>query len=160
MKKIKEKNMANNINQENDKSRERLIKLVNKITDKELKLVIYKEGWTIAAMLGHIAFWDERRARNLAEWKQNGITASGINELDTQIINNALVPFLLAMAPRKAAGLALTAAEKVDKVIAGLPGELVKKIEGLGDEHALDRAKHRNMHLDEIDALLKTKRSK
>ncbi len=46
---------------DNNFERERLIKLVNKITDKELKLVIYKDGWTIAVALGHLAFWDERR---------------------------------------------------------------------------------------------------
>jgi hypothetical protein len=149
--------MANKYDRENDKSRERLQKLVNSITDEELNYVIYKEGWTIAVMLGHVAFWDERRALNLAEWQQNGIIASGINDMDTRIINDTLVPFLLAMAPRKAADLTLDAARKVDKVIAGLPGELVKKIEGLGDVYALDRAKHRKMHLDEIDTLLKAK---
>jgi hypothetical protein len=150
--------MANKYEKENDKSRDRLQKLVNSISDEELKYIIYKEGWTIAVMLGHVAFWDKRRALNLTEWKQNGITPSGINEVDTRIINDVLVPFLLALAPRKAATLALTAAEKVDKVIAGLPGELVKKIEALGDEYALDRAKHRKMHLDEIDTLLKARR--
>jgi hypothetical protein len=150
--------MANKYNRENDKSRERLQTLLNSINDEELNYTIYKEGWTIAVMLGHVAFWDERRALNLTEWKQNGITASGINDTDTRIINDTLIPFLLAMAPRKAAGLALTAAEKVDRVVAGLSSELVKKIEGLGDEYALDRAKHRNMHLDEIDDLLKARR--
>ena len=45
----------------NTKSRERLHRLVNDISDSELKLVIYKEGWTIAAALAHLAFWDERR---------------------------------------------------------------------------------------------------
>ena len=152
--------MANKYDRDNDKSRERLQKLLNTISDEELQRVIYKEGWTIAAMLGHVAFWDERRALNLAEWKQNGITASGINEMDTRIINDTLVPFLLALAPRKAAGLALAAAEKVDKVIAGLSSELVIKIEGVGDEYALDRAKHRKMHLDEIDGFLKARRGR
>jgi hypothetical protein len=152
--------MANKYDRENDKSRERLQKLLNSISDEELRLVIYKEGWTIAVMLGHVTFWDERRALNLTEWKQNGVTASGINDMDTRIINDTLVPFLLALAPRKAAGLALTAAEKVDRVVAGLSNELVKKIEGMGDEYALDRSKHRKMHLDEIDDLLKVKHSK
>jgi hypothetical protein len=152
--------MVNKYNKENDKSRERLQKLLNGITDEELKYIIYKEGWTVAVMLGHVAFWDERRALNLQEWIQNGIAASGINEVDTRIINDTLVPFLLALAPRKAAELTLAAAEKVDRVIAGLPGEMVKKIEELGDEYALDRAKHRKMHLDEIDTLLKAKRGK
>ncbi len=144
----------------NDASRERLTKLIREISDEELKLVIYKEGWTVAAALGHLAFWDQRRALNLNEWRLKGITPSGINELDTNIINDTLVPFLLALAPRKAAGLAIAAAEKVDKVIEGLPDDLVKKIEGLGDKYALDRELHRTMHLDEIDALLKKQRGR
>jgi hypothetical protein len=150
--------MSNKYDKENDKSRERLQKLLNTITDEELQWVIYKEGWTVAAMLGHLAFWDERRALNLVEWQRNSLTASGINEMDTRIINDALVPFLLGLEPRKATELTLTAAEKVDRVVASLPGGLVKKIGGMGDEYALDRAKHRKMHLDEIDKFLEEKR--
>jgi hypothetical protein len=150
--------MAIQYDKENDKSRERLQKLVNSITDEELKLILYKEGWTIAAALGHLAFWDERRALNLQEWELNGIMESGINELDTRIINDTLVPFLVALEPRKAAGLALAAAEKVDRIIARLSALLISKIEAEGDKYALNRGLHRKMHLDEIDILLKAKR--
>ncbi len=142
----------------NNKSRERLQKLIKDITEEELKLVIYKEGWTIAVALGHVAFWDERRALFLREWMQNGFKPSGINDMDTKVINDAIVPFLLALPPRKAAGLAIACAAKVDKVIEGLTPELIAKIEGMGDEYALDRSLHRKMHLDEIDVLLKAKR--
>jgi hypothetical protein len=152
--------MENNYNQENEKSRERLQKLVNEITDEELKLVIYEEGWTIAAALGHLAFWDERRALWLKEFSENGSAISGINDLDTQITNDTLVPFLLALSPRKAAQLAVTCAEKVDKEIEGFSPELIKKIKGVRDKYALDRSLHRKMHLDEIDVLLKAKRGR
>ena len=145
---------------DNNFERERLTKLVNEITDNELKLVIYKEGWTIAVALGHLAFWDERRMLLIQEWKKNSITPSGLNELDTRIINDTLLPVLLALPPRKAAELAEKAAEKVDREIAGLPDELVKKIEALGDLNALNRGRHRKMHLDEIEVLLGAKRGK
>jgi len=145
---------------ENNKSRERLRKLVAEITDEELQLVIYKEGWTIAVVLGHLAFWDERRVVLVRQWKKNGITPSGLTDLDTDVINDAILPFLLVMPPRKAAELAVSAAEKVDREIAGLSDELAKKIEALGDRHALNRAIHRKMHLDEIDVLLKAKRGR
>jgi len=143
---------------ENNASRSRLIKLVEKVTDKELKLVIYKEGWTIAVALGHIAFWDERRALWFLEYRKNGFTPSNINELDTQIINDTLVPFLLGLPVRKAAELCLIYAENVDKVIEGLPPELIIKTEAMGDKFALDRSLHRKMHLDEIDVFLQAKR--
>ena len=56
----------------NKEWREKLQKFVSKVTDKELNLVIYKEGWTIAVMLGHLAFWDERRIELLKLWQNNG----------------------------------------------------------------------------------------
>jgi hypothetical protein len=150
--------MDNKYDRENEKSRERLQKLLNSLTVEELNYVIYKEGWTVAVMLGHLAFWDERRLALIKNWEQIGAKHSDITGIDEQTVNDALIPIFLAMPPRKAAGLALTAAEKVDKEIAKLRGKLVKKIEGLGDEYTLYRSKHRNTHLDEIDEFLKVKR--
>jgi hypothetical protein len=46
---------------ENQKERERMRMLVKGVTDEQLKFVIYKEGWTIAVVLAHLAFWDRRR---------------------------------------------------------------------------------------------------
>jgi hypothetical protein len=152
--------MAHKYDKENEKSRERLQKLLSSITEEELNYVIYKEGWTIAIMLGHVAFWDERRLALIKNWEQTGTKHSDITGIDEQTVNDALIPIFLAMPPRKAAGLAITAAEKVDREISKIPGKLVKKIEGLGDAYTLYRSKHRNMHLDEIDALLKEKRGK
>ncbi len=142
----------------NNKERARLKKLVNEITDQELRLVIYKEGWTIAVVLGHLAFWDERRRLLVKRWRQNGITPLGMNELDTDVTNDALVPFLLAIPVRKAAELAVSAAEAIDKELEELSSEMVKSIEALKERSALDRGHHRKMHLDEIEAFLKTKR--
>jgi len=141
----------------NTKERERLRKLVAEITDAELKLVIYKEGWTIAATLGHLAFWDERRLTLVRKWKQKGVFPE--SSMDGDIINDALLPLCLAIPPRKAANLAVSTAETLDHELEKLSPEMITAIEKLGDRHALNRAIHRKMHLDEIDALLKTKRS-
>jgi hypothetical protein len=143
---------------DNDKERERLKKLVNEITDKQLEMVIYKEGWTVAVALGHLAFWDLRRAALARYWKQNGVQKSDINGLDMNTVNDALVPLFLAMPPRKVAELAVSAAEAVDKEVASLPADLLPKIEAMGDRVALNRGFHRKMHLDEIETLLKSKR--
>ncbi len=139
----------------NNKERERLIKLVNEITDKELNLVIYKEGWTIAAALAHIAFWDERRRVMLRIWKQKGVANSPSDE---NVINDALIPLLLAIPPRKTAELAVATAEALDKEIEELPPKLVTAIEALKKPYTLNRGIHRKAHLDEIDAFLKSKR--
>jgi hypothetical protein len=140
----------------NKKERERLRKLVDEITDDELSLIIYKEGWTIAVALAHLAFWDERRRVVIRKWKQKGVTPYSIEE---DIINDALLPLLLAIPPRKAADLSILTAETLDHELEELSPELITAIEALGERHALDRSIHRKMHLDEIETLLKSKRS-
>ena len=142
---------------ENNKERERLIKLVDKITDKELKLVIYKEGWTIAVALAHLAFWDERRRVMLKIWKQKGVANSPYIE---DIVNDTLIPLLLLIPPRKAAELAVLTAATLDEELEELPPEMIKAIEALKEPYALNRGIHRKMHLDEIDVLLKARRGK
>lgn len=138
----------------NKKERERLTKLVNEITDEELKLVIYKEGWTIAVVLAHLAFYDERRRVLLKKWKEKGVTPSPHDEY---VINNTLLPFLLAIPPREAANLAVLTAEALDRELEETSDKLIDGIKTLGDRYALNRAIHRKMHLDEIEAFLKNK---
>jgi hypothetical protein len=142
---------------ENARSRERLRKLVNNITDEELNLIIYKEGWAIAVALAHLAFWDERRRVMLRIWKQKGVAASPYVE---DIVNDTLVPLLLVIPPRKAAELAVLTADALDKELEELSSEMITAIEALKEPNALNRGIHRKMHLDEIDILLKAKRGR
>lgn len=139
---------------ENKRERERLKKLVNKITDEELNLVIYKEGWTIAVVLAHLAFYDERRRFLLRKWKRKGVTPSPHDEY---VINNTLLPFLLAIPPREAANLAVHTAKALDRELEEASDEIIVGIKALRDRHALNRAIHRKMHLDEIEVFLKNK---
>jgi hypothetical protein len=136
---------------ENKLSRERLGKLVNGIKDEELSLILYAEGWTIAAALAHLAFWDQRRLLLVRRWKQKGITPSPIDE---DLINDTLVPFFLALPPRQAAGLSLSIAQELDRELEELPAGLVEEINKMGDLHALNRGIHRKMHLDDIEKRL------
>jgi len=145
---------------ENNRGRERLMKLVHKISDEELKLVIYKEGWTVAVALGHLAFWDERRLALVKNWRQNGVAPSDITGLDMDTINDALVPLFLAMPVRKVAEAAVLAAERVDKELANIPDDMLPKIEALGDSVALNRGFHRNLHLDDIEGFFITEHGK
>jgi len=141
---------------ENAKSTERLVKLVKNLTNNELKLVIYKEGWTIAVALAHLAFWDERRRLVLKAWKKKGVSPTP--HID-DIVNDILIPFLLAIPVRKAAELAVSTAGALDKEIAALPPDMVKAIEALKDDMALNRADHRNSHINKIEAFLRKQKS-
>jgi putative acetyltransferase len=157
---IKEVNMERAYVIENNRQRKRLLKLVNTITDEELKLIIYKEGWTIAAALAHLAFWDKRRLVLVRKWQQQGVSPSPMNDDDVDVINDALLPFFLELNPRNAAGFAIAMAEEVDAEVEKLTPDLVDAINKLGDRHALNRSIHRKMHLDEIEILLNTSRKK
>ena len=137
----------------NSSSRDRLRNLINRISDEELTLDVNAEGWTVAVALAHIAFWDERRLVLVRKWKKEGVSPS---QIDVDTINDALVPFLAAIPPRTAARLSLDIAEAIDRELEEAPPDLIKAIEAMGDRHALDRSTHRKLHLDEIEALLKT----
>ena len=142
---------------ENKRERERLRKLVTGITDEELSLILYKEGWTIAVALAHLAFWDRRRLVLVRKWKQQGVSPSPIDE---DVINDATLPFFLELPPRKAASMAISIAEEIDRELENLSPDLVNAVINLGDHHALNRAIHRKMHLDDIANLLQIHREK
>jgi hypothetical protein len=137
---------------ENRKATQRLGKLVKALSDKELQTVIYKEGWTVAVALGHLAFWDERRRLKLKQWREKGVSPTPYID---DIVNDVLIPLLLAIPPRKAAELAVAAAEALDQEIEAISPEMRAAIEALNESKALDRAGHRNQHMDEIEAFLK-----
>jgi hypothetical protein len=140
---------------ENRKATKRLVKLVKALSDKDLQTVIYKEGWTVAVALGHLAFWDERRRLKIKQWREKGVSPTPYID---DIVNDVLIPILLAIPPQKAAELAVSAAEALDKEIENLTPELREAIEALNEPKALDRASHRNQHMDEIEAFLKQKK--
>ena len=127
------------------------------MTDEELSLVIYKEGWTIAVVLAHLAFGDQRTLEFLKKWKQSGVTPEP--SIDIHHFNDALLPLFLAIPPRVVADLAISSADTLDKELEEAEPELVNAMEELAPGR-LHRATHRKMHLDEIESLLKAKRGK
>jgi len=136
----------------NAKGRERLWALVSELTDEELALQV-GDGWTIAAMLAHLAFWDYRVLVLIMRWKKVGI---GPSPIDIDGVNDAMKPLCLAIPPREAARLAVDAAEAVDAELANLPEDLKSGINVLVQEgkFRLNRSIHRNEHLDQIERIL------
>ena len=135
----------------NDAERERLRALVARASDTDLAKPL-PAGWTVAGVLGHLAFWDQRILVLLDGWER-GVAPPLENAADVDWINDAAKPLLLALPPRKAAETAVAIAEAVDKRVAALSDDFVAKNAAAGSPLNLLRAEHRKEHLDEIERL-------
>jgi len=141
---------------ENDTQRERLRALVRRLTDQELGRPM-SAGWTIAGVLGHLAFWDQRLLVLLERWEREGPAAvpRALDHTAVDWINDAAKPLLLALLTRRAADLAVSIAEAVDRKAKALPDEFVVRNAAAGSPVNLLRAQHRREHLDEIERALR-----
>jgi len=136
---------------QNDAERDRLRGLVGRLSDADLARAM-PAGWTVAGVLAHLAFWDQRILVLLEQWERSPSKPPRIeNEADTDWINDASKPLLLALAPRQAANLAVAIAETVDGKVAALPDDLVTRNAAAGSPLNLLRAEHRAEHLREIE---------
>ena len=136
---------------ENAREFERLRSLVDKLTEDDLNLAM-EEGWTVAAALAHLAFWDRRSLVLMRKWSSSGIEPSPI---DIDVANDSLLPLLLAIPPRAAADLAVSSAGAIDRELETASSDLIASIESLGEKFRLYRSFHRKMHLDQIEGRLK-----
>jgi hypothetical protein len=137
---------------ETDAERARLRTLVSRLTDRDLSRPM-PGGWTVAAVLAHVAFWDARAIYYLDKWAA-GAPPTPYEPEDTDAINDSAKPLCLALRPRDAAELALRVAEEADGKVKALSDEMLRKIEATGGPpFNLSRAIHRKEHLDEIDDL-------
>jgi hypothetical protein len=137
---------------ENTRERERLISLVESLTDEELSLPM-GDDWTISIALAHLAFWDQRSLFLIRKWKKSGQVE--FSPIDIDVTNDCLLPLWLALEPRVAANLAVSSAEEVDQELEKTASELIQKIEGIGEKNRVYRSVHRKMHIDQIEDLLK-----
>ncbi len=141
---------------DNARELERLRSLVSRLTDEELNASV-NEHWTVAGVLGHIAFWDGRAlflAGRLVEG--TAFTASDDEPEDVDWINDASRPLIHAVPARQLADLAVRIAEQTDAAVAGLSSELAARTYPADSASPLNvvRAGHRAEHLDEIEAAL------
>lgn len=139
---------------ENRTQLERLRALVGRLSDQDLGRPM-PGGWTVASVLGHVAFWDQRSLDLLQRWTKEGKEPGVMRQVDVDWINDATRPLLLAIPPRRAAELTLSIAEAVDRVVEGLPDEIVTRNAAIGGVVNLRRAEHRSEHLDEIEHALR-----
>jgi len=111
-------------------------------------------GWTVAGVLGHLAFWDQRALILLEHWEKKGAAPPANNEEDVDWINDAAKPMFLAVPPRRAAELWLSVAQAVDAKAASFSDDLVARNAAAGTPVSLNRGAHRLDHLPDLERAL------
>ena len=139
--------------EENARQLERLRALIDGLDEDDLRASV-NEYWSVAGVLGHVAFWDAR-VRALADRLERGLpfTASEEEPEDPAWINDAARPLIHAIPPSEMAALALELAEQTDRSVATLPLDRMWPADPTSPLNPL-RASHRGEHLDEIRAAL------
>lgn len=135
----------------NRASTSRIRGLVARLTDEELQYPV-GEHWTVAIALAHLAFWDLRVLHILDMTERDGKLYAP--EIDIAV-NDLSLPLWAAIPPRQAARLAIETAEALDRRLEGFPSALVEEIHARNQRWVV-RALHRNEHLDEVDAALRS----
>ena len=137
---------------ENNEQRARLRALVERLSDGDLARPL-DAGWTVGAVLAHLAFWDQRALILIERWEKEGARTPppSISAKDVDWINDSAKALCLALAPRAAARLAVTTAEAIDRRVESLSSELVAANTAAGSPLNLLRAEHRREHLNEIE---------
>ncbi|HSK89440.1 MAG TPA: maleylpyruvate isomerase N-terminal domain-containing protein [Anaerolineales bacterium] len=140
--------------QENTESRRRLETLVRGLTDADFaRSTDY--GWTISALLAHLAFWDQRMIVILKRWKETGFDPSPI---DSAAVNDALKVLCHALEPRAALELCLSSAAALDAELESLSSEFIEQIkehsEATSSPFRMNRSLHRNDHVKDIESLI------
>ncbi len=139
----------------NTRERERLRAFVERLDDAAL-IAPVNEYWTVAGVLGHIAYWDIRVLVLADKIDRGEPWAPGDAEPEGDWLNDSTRPLIHAIAPREAAQLALRIAEECDARVAKLPPERLWPGDPDCPISAL-RYEHRAEHLDEIEAALRAR---
>jgi hypothetical protein len=139
--------------EQNTQQRERLRGLVGRLTDADLGTLV-TDRWTVADLLGHVAFWDAR-ALSLAEKLEAAapFVPADSEPDDVDPINAAVRALVGGLPPRQVAQLAIRLAEETDRRIATLDPQRLWPEDPDSPLNPL-RASHRAEHLDQIEAIL------
>lgn len=140
--------------EQNTRERERMRALVERLDEEALRLAV-NEYWTVAGVLGHIAFWDAR-ILSLADKLERGepFLSSDTEPEDVDWINDASRPLIHAVPPVELARLSLRIAEETDARVATLPTDRLYPADPDSPLYAV-RASHRGEHLDDVETALR-----
>jgi hypothetical protein len=126
--------------------------LIGQMSDDDLNASL-GEGWTVATMLAHLAFYDARAVWLLKQWEAAGAVSDA--PLDPDATNAAMLPLAATLPPRAAAALALRMAEEADATVASIKPDLARQVLARPETRVrLHRSHHRSEHLEQIRAAL------
>lgn len=136
----------------NDGARARLSALIDRLTDTDMGRDL-GGGWTVGAALAHVAFWERRVLVLMERWQRQPVQE--IPEED-DLINRALLPEWLLLPPDAVRGYVNDTLTAVDATVAAASDELIEAIRTGGETVNLERVEHRDEHLAQIEAALKS----
>ena len=134
----------------NNAERGRLETFVARCSDADLERPM-PTGWTVAGILAHLAFWDERVRILFDRWQHDSLAPPVEDESDVDWINDSAKPMFLALPPRRAAEVAISVARAVDRTVEMLSDEMLERNTSSGAPLNVVRATHRRAHLDELE---------
>ena len=135
----------------NRASRERMRSLAESLSDEQM-LTKVGEHWTVSIVYAHIAFWERRVMYVLDMTEKEGKLF--IPQIDI-FVNDLSLPLWAVVPAREAVRIAMENAEAVDKRLEEYPPAFLDELFNYSKRWVI-RALHRNEHLDEADAALKS----
>jgi hypothetical protein len=138
----------------NAASRRRLTDLLGRLREAEFVRPL-EEGWTVGAVLAHVAFWDRAGRARWARYGQDGAVEEFPDTL-IDIVNDACLEDWRALDPALLASRVLAAAEEIDALIAALPDAAVAHALATNRAFLVDRSGHRDEHIAAIASVLDT----
>jgi hypothetical protein len=135
--------------QVNDRERQRLRDFVERLDDEALAAPA-NEHWTVAGVLGHLAYWDNRVLVLADKIDRGEPWVPSDAEPEGDWLTDSTRALIHAIAPRAAAELALRIAEETDARVAALP---LERMWPRDPESPISpaRGEHRGEHLDELE---------
>jgi hypothetical protein len=139
-------------NARNRAARERLDALIARVGERDIAL---DDGWTAAALLAHLAFWDRLATARLERHLREGEPPVFATDAVTDLTNAAGMRQWKETSLRVAGTQAREAAAEIDRLIETLPTEKLDGLKALGRSFLIDRSQHRKEHLDQIERALR-----
>jgi hypothetical protein len=137
----------------NDRERERLRAFIERLDDDALAAPA-NEYWTVAGVLGHLAYWDIRVLVLAGKIDRGEPWVPADAEPEGDWLNDSTRPLIHAIAPRAAAELALRIAEETDARVAELPLDRMAPLDPDSPIYPA-RGEHRGEHLDELERVIR-----